>query len=229
MEKSKRMKKKIIVTACSNDMKYINGQKRLTESYWLHHTMESSVDGIMYSAFQSESDLGSPSHQENPYAFKVYAIEKMKELGYDQILWLDSSIIFVKHAKPIFDWIEDRGFFFEEAGHWTGSWCNERTLEYFNITRQEAMEMPMFSAGFTGLDFTNPKSVEFFNRWKQSMLDGQFIGDWSNHRHDMTCASIIANQMDMVKSYSSGGNYFAYIGGGYSQPKESVVCHLIGL
>ena len=223
------MKKKIIVTACSNDMKYINGQKRLADSFWLHHPIESCVDGIMFSSFQSESQLGSPSHKENPYAFKIYALEKMKDLGYDQVLWLDSSIVFVKHSKPIFDWIEDKGFFFEEAGHWAGSWCNERTLEYFGINREEAMKMPMFSAGFTGLDFSKSKSVEFFQRWKQSMLDGQFLGDWSNHRHDMTCASIIANQMDMVKNYSSGGNFFAYIGGGYSQPKESVICHLKGL
>lgn len=229
MEKPQLMKKKIIVTACSNDMKYINGQKRLTSSYWEYHPTESPLDGIMYSSFQSEVDLGSPTHHENPYAFKIYAIEKMKDLGYDQILWLDSSIVFVKNAKPIFDWIEEKGCFFEEAGHWVGSWCNDRTLDYFKITREEAMSMPMFSAGFTGLDFTNEKAIEFFERWKNSMIDGQFKGDWSNHRHDMTCASIIANQMNMVKDYSSGGQFFAYIGGGYSKPKESVICHLIGL
>lgn len=223
------MKTKTIVTASSNNEKYLFGQRRLLDSFWIHHPIENEANGIKIMGFTNEQSIGSPSHESNPYAFKIYAIEEARRRGFTQILWLDSSIIFVKNAKPIFDWVEEKGYFFEEAGHWVGSWCNDRTLEYFNISREEAMKMPMFSAGFTGLDFSNPIAIEFFNKWKQSMLDGQFIGDWSNHRHDMTCASIIANQMDMVKNYSSGGQYFAYIGGGYTEPKDSVICHLIGL
>jgi hypothetical protein len=150
-------------------------------------------------------------------------------MGYEQVLWLDASVVFVKHSQAIFDWIQKYGFFFEEAGHLVSTWCNDRTLEYFGLSRDEASTMPMFSAGFTGLDFTNPIAIEFFDKWKQSMLDGQFLGEWSNHRHDMTCASIIANKMGLVKNYSSGGNYFAYSGSGYGQPKESVICNLLGV
>lgn len=222
------MKRKTIVTL-ANNAKYNFGQKRLVDSFWKHHPSEHLVSGIQIMGFTSENDVSSPSHEQNPYAFKIYAMENAKNRGFNQVLWLDSSVMFVKHSQPIFECIEKNGFFFEEAGHWVGSWCNDRTLEYFNITREEAMQMPMFSAGFTGIDFTNRIGVEFFERWKKSMLDGQFIGDWSNHRHDMTCASIIANQMGLNKLYSSGGNFFAYIGGGYSEPKDSVVCHLIGL
>jgi hypothetical protein len=35
--------------------------------------------------------------------------------------------------------------------------------------------------------------------------------------------------MGLAKDFSGGGNYFAYIGSGYGVPKESVICHLIGL
>ena len=105
------------------------------------------------------------------------------------------------------------------------------TIEHLSIgiSRDEANQMPMFSAGFTGLDFANPIAVEFFDKWKQSMLDGQFLGEWSNHRHDMTCASIIANKMGLLKDYSSGGNYFAYVGSGYGEQKQSVICNLLGV
>lgn len=218
--------KKVIVNVVNQVAPYINAQKRLVNSFWNFHIPEEETK-IM--PLIGEESVGSPYHQNNPYAFKIYAMEYAHSMGYSQVLWLDASIVFVKHSKPIFDWISQKGFFFEAAGHWVGSWCNDRTLDYFGISREEAMTMPMFSAGFTGIDFTNEIAVNFFTKWKQSMLDGQFIGDWSNHRHDMTCASIIANQMGLVKDYSSGGNYFAYIGSGYGQPQESVICNLLGV
>jgi len=217
--------KKAIVNLATQIDRYKFGQERLKKSYINTH----QTDEVHLLTYIGEGAVGSPSHEKNPYAFKIYAIEDAYKMGFTKVLWLDSSIVFVKNSKPIFDWIDEKGFFFEEAGHWTGSWSNDRTLDYFKITREEAMTMPMFSAGFTGLDLNNPITMEFFQRWKQSMLDGQFVGEWSNHRHDMTCASIIANQMGLHKQYSGGGNYFAYIGGGYSQPKSSVICYLQGL
>jgi hypothetical protein len=218
--------KKVIVNLVNQNQPYINAQKRLIGSFWNFHIPEEETN-IM--PFIGEESVGSPYHQNNPYAFKLYAIEYARQMGFDKILWVDASVVFVKHSKPIFDWIENKGFFFEEAGHLVGTWCNDRTLEYFGISRDEANQMPMFSAGFTGLDFANPIAVEFFDKWKQSMLDGQFLGEWSNHRHDMTCASIIANKMGLLKDYSSGGNYFAYVGSGYGEQKESVICNLLGV
>jgi hypothetical protein len=44
----------------------------------------------------------------------------------------------------------------------------------------------------------------------------------------MTCASIIAHKHDMVKDYSSGGQFFAYIGEVYGTPLPTVVAHLVG-
>jgi hypothetical protein len=219
-------KKRAIVNLVSNDERYIKGQQRLIESF---HAFGGGYNECDLMRFIGEGVVGSPMHKDNPYAFKIYAFDFLTNIGYDQILWLDASITFVKNVRPIFDWIDEKGYFMEESGHGVGEWSNEQTLQYFDVSRQEAYGMPMFSAGFTGIDFTNRTGMEFFQRWKQSMLDGYFRGDWSNHRHDMTCGSIIANQMGIHKDYSKGGNYFAYIGSGYSQPQESVICHLIGL
>ena len=218
--------KKTIVNLVNSENRYLVGQKRLANSY--HNIIESHGE-IDLNLIINEETIGSPKHSENPYAFKIYAIKRMLELGYTQVFWADASVVFVKHPKVIFDWISEKGFFFEQAGHWVGSWCKNETLEYFGITRDEAMSMPMFSAGIMGIDFDNPIGIEFFNRWERSMLDGQFKGGWDIHRHDMTCGSIIANKMNLLKQFSDGGNYFAYVGSGYSTPKESVVGHLIGL
>jgi hypothetical protein len=77
------------------------------------------------------------------------------------------------------------------------------------------------NAGLLGLNFENEIAIEFFNKWHQASKDGIFIGKWNNndktesederckgHRHDMTCGSIIANQLKM--KYHSGQNILMY-------------------
>lgn len=177
----------------------------------------------------NEKRLHAPKHQDNPYAFKIYAIEKARSEGYNQILWLDSSVYAVKDISPVWKWLSDKGIFLEEAGHMVGNWCNDYTLSYFGVTREEAMQMPMFAAGYVGFDFTNEISNEFFFKWKKSMEYGCFKGSWDNHRHDMSAGSIIANQMGLVKLYSQSGQFFAYVGEGYDKPKETACFHLQGI
>lgn len=216
-------KTRAIVNLVTNNPNYLNCQNRLEQS--VLNNEDKSFD---FFSFQNESQVGSPLHLDNPYAFKIYAIEKIREMGYKQIVWLDSSIVLVSDFSPIWEWIFQKGFFFEEAGHYAGSWCNESTLQYFGITREQAMTMPMFAAGYCGFDFTHGLAQEFFAEWKESMLNGCFKGSWTDHRHDMTCASIIANKHNMLKDYSSGGQYFAYIGEVYGTPLPTVVGHLVG-
>lgn len=198
---------------------YAYGQRRLVES------LRGKYDGAVY-VYQSENEVGAPPHSENPYAFKVYAFDEMLKLGHTKVLWLDASVYAVKKVQPIFDWIDNYGVFMETAGHWTGTWVNQNCLDYFRIGRDHAMQMPMFSAGFLGINFENPIGMYFFSLWKQSMLHGAFKGSWDDHRHDMTCGSIIANNLQLQQYYSPAGNYFAYIGQGYSKPKDSAIFYL---
>lgn len=190
---------KAIVNLSSSQ--YRNGQKRLEES------VKGKTDAD-FIGFKTESEVGAPLHKENPYAFKVYAIEKALDKGYTQILWLDSSAYAIANVEPIFNLIRRNGHFMEEAGHVASAWTNDRTLDYFGLTREEASKVPLYSAGFTGLNFNNERTVTFFEMWKQSMIDGQFKGDWSNHRHDLSCASIIAHKLGM--KYQKCGKYFQY-------------------
>lgn len=199
------------------------GQKRL-HSYMLFHNQ-----WVPLLLWGSEAELFAPLHTDNPYAFKIYAIEAARNMGYDQVLWFDASVYPVKDITPVFDWLTDKGIFLEEAGHYAGQWANQRALDYFGVTKEQAMQMPMFSAGYCGFDFRNPISQEFFAEWKESMLNGIFKGKWEDSRHDMTAGSIIANKQGLLPLYSKGGNFFAYIGEGFGQPKESVVCHLRGM
>jgi hypothetical protein len=193
---------------------YYPGQQRLKDSL-------KGVKSLMIRNYLS----GCPTHQESPYEFKIHAIEKAFKSD-DIVLWADSSMYLVGDIKKIENLIINDGYYMEEAGHYVKSWCNAHTREYFNLQPYED-HFTMFSAGLLGLNKNNEQAMSFFEQWKASAKDGCFVGDWKDHRHDMTCASIIAQRMGL--KYQEGGSHMAYIGPGYPEPKEGVVFHCRGL
>jgi len=178
--------------------------------------------------FKGEDSIDCPRHIDNPYAFKIYAIDKVIGLGYKKIFWIDSSAVFIRSAKPIWDEVESNGYIMQEAGHYVGRWCNDETLSYFNLERDEAEKMMMYgNSGFLGLNLENEISVNFLNQWRESMLAGCFKGSWDDHRHDMTCGSIIANRLGM--KYKSGNDWLHYAPPDQEQPNEKVIIHTQGM
>jgi hypothetical protein len=193
---------------------YYRGQERLLNSL-------KGAKSLMIRDYLS----GCPTHRESPYEFKISAIEKAFELD-DVVLWCDASMYLVGDLSKVENIILQDGYFMEEAGHYVKDWCNANTREYFKLKEEES-GFTMFSAGFLGLNKNNPLAMDFFSQWKASAKAGCFKGDWSNHRHDMTCGSIIAQRLGM--KYQRGGSHMAYIGQGYSKPESGVVFHLQGI
>lgn len=204
-----------IVNLVTNNDKYLKAQKRFYNSF------KNVKDTSYVMNLLVGEPAGCPSHQENPYAFKLYAIQKMRDMGYTKILWLDASIVAVKDFTSIFDRIEKNGIFFEDSGWKAGQWTNDKALEMMNVTRAQAMEMKMFSAGFVGFDFTQQVARTFFDNWWHWMKAGAFKGSWENHRHDMSVGSIVASQMGLEKYYAWTTEFFSYIGPGYTPNPES--------
>ena len=198
---------------------YLKGQKRLSNSLNGHKQ-------LMLSDYIS---IGSPTHSESPYQFKIHAIESA--LNHDPIvLWADASMWCVGDLSIIENLIINDGYFLTESGHWVGSWTNQYTRDYFKLTPEEVKVpggMFMFSAGFVGLNRYSPIAMEFLTQWKQSALAGCFRGSWVDHRHDMSAGSIIAQRLKM--KYQRGGQYMSYIGPGYSQPEKGSIFHLQGI
>ena len=185
---------------------YKPGQKRLSKS----------LNGHKQLMLDSYEAINSPTHQESPYEFKLHAIEKAFELD-PIVLYCDASMYVVGDLGKIETIIKEDGFFGQEAGHYVDDWCNDHTRSYFNLTEKGFI---MFSAGLLGLNKNNEKAMQFFAEWKASARAGCFKGEWSNHRHDMTCASIIAQRMGF--KYQRGGSHMAYIGPGYGKPDAGV-------
>lgn len=198
---------------------YLKGQQRLSRSLNGHKQ-------LMLSDYVS---IGSPTHSESPYEFKIHAIEKA--LCFDDIvLWVDASMWRVGDISVIEKLIIEDGYFMSESGHWTAQWTNQFTKDYFKMTEEEA-KVPggsfMFSAGLLGLNKNSQVAMEFLRQWKESAKAGCFRGDWKEHRHDMSCASIIAQRLGM--KFQRGGQHMAYIGPGYGQPEPGVTFYLQGI
>lgn len=206
--------KRAVVSLATERGNYYNSIARLGNS------LKGKFNGA-FLGYMGEESVGSPKHIESNYAFKIFAIEQAIENNFTSILWLDSSTFAIKDIEPIFKLIETEGYFMQEAGAWVGNWASDRVLEYFGITRDEAMTIPMYSAGYTGLNLYNGNAVKFFTEWKDCMFEGLFNGRWDNNdkteskdirclgsRHDMVVASILAQKMGF--KYQSGNDYIEY-------------------
>jgi hypothetical protein len=199
-----------------SDYKFKVGQDRLKESL-IQHGYQGDI--LMFNEY---SQIGSKSHQEVPYQFKVYAIEKAREMGYDVVLYCDASIYAISDVMPVINYIITKGYLMEYCGFSAGQFSTDSCLREMELTRDEAMNVKLHSAGFTGINFKNEVAKDFFNKWyNYAKEEITFIGDWNNknnqcskderclgHRHDQTVASIIANKLGMERIEPTFMQYF---------------------
>lgn len=216
------MSRQCIVTYADRKNNYVRGVSRLVDS------LRYNWDGGLLAFIGEETLPGCPHHADNPYAFKIYAIQAAIDAGYSQILWLDSSCFAIQPVKPIFDHISEHGYIMQDAGHFIGVWTNDRTLQYFGLSRDSVMESRCYgNAGFLGLNFESEICKTFFSEWHKAMEAGMFKGGWTNnektesqdercrgHRHDLSCGSIVANRLGM--QLQSSQEWLQY-GGPYDQ------------
>ena len=217
--------------------RYIVGAERLKQSL-----LDNNYKGD-FLFFTEESQVGSPTHFENPYAFKTYAIQYALNLGYTKILWLDASVYAINDIDIVWKTIEEQGFLMKFSGWYSGTWANDFSLNYFNITREEAFNMPMYGdAGLLGLNFESEIANLFFDKWHKSSQDGVFKGAWNNnektesqderclgHRHDMTAGSIIANLLGMNNNFFASNEILQYASPTYEVLNDTIIFKAQGM
>ncbi len=211
--------KRAIVSFANKNGNYAKGIARLSDS------LRDNFNGD-FLGWIGEGSLGCKPHLKDNYSFKIKAMDKAIDLGYRYILWLDASCFAIKNVDPLFELIKRDGILMQNSGHNLGTWTNDKTLDYFGISRDEAMNMPMFgNAGMFGIDMQNPLGIGFYKMYRLSMLNGMFNGAWTNiaktesqdircqgHRHDNSCGSAIANLMHITDLYHAGDKLLQYGG-----------------
>jgi hypothetical protein len=186
---------------------YAEQQALLVDSVYKHSP---SIPIFPYNSFEQ---FDSPPHGTNPYAFKVYAIEAVRKMGYPIVLWCDSVLRLTKPVQTLLPDIHTVGVYLQQDGWNVAQWANDRALQYFGVTRDEAESITAVYACFMAYDFSVPITQEFFQRWKKACDDGIFKGGWKNennsesrdprcrgHRHDQSCAELISHQLGIPRS-----------------------------
>lgn len=161
-----------------------------------------------------------PPHHLAPYVFKATAIERARTMGFTTVLWCDSSIVPIRPLAPLWEKIEQEGYWFSEnlpygrldLPVWNcGQWTSDAALPVLGLTREEAFAIPQVIATSFGLCFEHEIAREFFRQFKAFADDRRaFQGPWRNdnheasaddrvrgHRHDQTVASVIAYRLGM--------------------------------
>lgn len=200
------MSKNCIVSLATKNGVYVDRLARLSDSL-----RDNLTDGD-FIGFINEVSVGAESHLLNPYSFKIHAIKKCIEAGYKNILWADTSLYAIKNVNDIFEQINTEGYFFHDSTHYLGKWCNDFTLDYFGITKEEVINFPMIHAGFLGFNFDNEISLFIFKEWEKAMQNDCFKGDWENHRHDMSALNCILYKYNIKCSIKLNEDYLQYAG-----------------
>lgn len=194
--------------------------------------LDASLSSTDYSGdriiLKNERPPLSPSHQENPYAFKIYLFEHALGLGYKKIMWLDSSFYVVKNPQPLIDYVNKNGFYFFKTGYNLAQSVNDKTLCYANMVRDGAEQITEYASGCVALNFDFPEVRKMYMRWKEYMLAGMFKGSRAHggqsddprflfHRQDQSCLSLAMFENGI--KMKDDPEFVAYYGGDYSHEK----------
>lgn len=139
--------------------------------------------------------IKSYTHQEMPYQFKTALIQKAVELGYERVIWLDSSMQLKKDLKPLFD---APMTFFDNLGHPTWKYLSDNATHKLRIFEDTLKQVPQVWGGAFALNFTYSVTEMFFDRLKDFSTNGSFLDSGSlregfvAHRHDQSVMSVLA-------------------------------------
>lgn len=176
--------------------------------------LQASVEaqGVKFIGYTSFEQVGCKPHSEVPYQFKPYAIQKAISEGVTTLLWCDSPLVALKDLSHVFSHIEEFGYlFFNNYGHPLGRWTNDTCLNYFEKTREQAMNIKQIMACCMGFkidpDFYN--EPEHIFKVYRSLSDRLYPGPWDNHRHDQTVMSFLIERygLEILDGHKS---YFIY-------------------
>jgi hypothetical protein len=174
---------------------------------------------------------GSPTHDDAPYGFKIFALREAERRGHTTVLWLDAPCVATRPLDPLFDRIEREGHLFVTGGERLGPWASDECLADSGLTRDPAMELPLLNGTFIGLDLSAEKSRRWLDLLQRACERGLLRGPWlsdhapaelrdrkpgkptgfvSNdprcwgHRHDEAVGSALAHSLGMVISPQQG-------------------------
>src|ERR1019366_4879766 len=124
---------------------------------------------------------GARAHIEDPYGFKIHALKRAIDPGYQNVLWMDATCQPVESIDPLWEHVAREGFYVvKQADAKLGSWVSDNALGVFGITRDQAMEIPLVYTGLVGLNLRSVPGATIWKEWLQLYKKGAFSGPHFN-------------------------------------------------
>lgn len=188
---SEEMRENCLIVYASFNKGYPKGLKRL-------------VDEVSKSDFKGHILYrigGWPNVEEGdltlahiPYAFKPCFFREAQRLGYQRVLWLDTSILPIVSLNRIFEEIKAKGYFAVGNDQYVAPFMNEPAAAALKVTLQECEKIPSCSAGIFGVDFSDEKAALVISKWYQAARDHD---PFFSPRSDQNALSVILYQQNM--------------------------------
>lgn len=138
-----------------------------------------------------------PSHEENPYAFKAYALREIANRGYDLLLWCDSAVKPIASLEPLWERIERDGYWFAENAWSNYEWTADSAYpalfpEWFHAydrtsaaySRAVNKTIPHVIACAFGLNLRTQTGEQFLKEYYRLASEtNAFMGPWSNRNY----------------------------------------------
>lgn len=170
------------------------------------------------------ADVYPPSshkHEEVPYYFKIAAFEWALYRQHTHVLWVDASFWAVKNPVPLFDIINEQGYYMFSSGYSLAQTVNDNALEKLGMSRDEVEPATEWASGCVGFNFENPNGRAIYALWKDYMDKKLSIGSRLHdnqsqdkrflfHRQDQTCLSLAMYKLGLRNE--KGLDFIAYRG-----------------
>jgi len=140
-------------------------------------------------------EQGSLKYSHVLFAFKPFFFREVKNMGYENVLWLDSAILPLQSLDTIFEKIEKNGYFGYRASFILSEYTNEFVLNLFDVTPKQANFIETKEAGILGLNLESFIGNTILDRWQRAAENGGFY----SARHDQNALSLIAYKLDLKK------------------------------
>jgi hypothetical protein len=151
--------------------RYLPYQRRLADG------LAKFAPGVDRMFWTDELPEGAPPHQDLPYAFKLYAIEKAREAGYRKILWLDAGVDVRSPIDPILKLVEERAVLLVADDDALALHCSDQTLQHFMVDRKWADGVKLTGGGIIGLDLRSYRGAAFYFDWWDAYKAGLYKYD----------------------------------------------------
>lgn len=185
----------------------------------LKASLEKTNPDVPFFYYKDQLPKASKPYNESLYGFKPHLIQEQINKGFEQVIYLDATMIV--HGK--LDWYNDAakeygGVLAVQDDNKLDRFVSDRALDAFHFTRDDAKEMHMVGGSFYYFDILQYTANQVLAKWWHAEHDGLFgsqrdeaAGKLQGHRHDEACMALCLYKHgtkpftgDTQYNYSSG-------------------------